>query len=295
MEHKYICNNINCRTSFPIIEGVPILINENNSIFNVNDFLAKRNTTLNLQGSRIRKALALLVPNLSANIKAKNNYNKFASLLLTQSSVPKVLVIGGSILGKGMDVLARENGIELVETDVSFGPRTGLICDAHDIPFADESFDGVIIQAVLEHVVDPYRCVEEIHRILKFQGLVYAETPFMQQVHMGRYDFTRFTHLGHRRLLRSFDEIESGAVAGPGVALAWAYQYFLLNFVESKIMRDIIKIFARATSFYLKYFDYLSIDKPGTLDSASGYYFIGRKANNILSDRELIKLYRGAM
>ncbi len=41
-----------------------------------------------------------------------------------------------------------------------------LICDAHDIPFADRSFDGVIVQAVLEHVVDPFRCCEEIHRVL---------------------------------------------------------------------------------------------------------------------------------
>ena len=66
--------------------------------------------------------------------------------------------------------------------------------------------------------------------MLKGRGVVYAETPFMQQVHMGPYDFTRFTHSGHRRLFRRFEEVESGAVCGPGMALAWAYQYFLLSF-----------------------------------------------------------------
>ena len=30
-----------------------------------------------------------------------------------------------------------------------------------------ETFDCVIIQAVLEHVLDPKRCVKEIHRVLK--------------------------------------------------------------------------------------------------------------------------------
>jgi ubiquinone/menaquinone biosynthesis C-methylase UbiE len=49
-----------------------------------------------------------------------------------------------------------------------------MIFDAHDIPIEDGSFDGVIILAVLEHVADPYRYSEEIYRVLKDQGVVYA-------------------------------------------------------------------------------------------------------------------------
>jgi hypothetical protein len=116
----------------------------------------------------------------------------------------------------------------------------------------------------------------------------------MQQVHFGRYDFTRFTHLGHRRLFRRFEEIESGAVCGPGMALAWSYQYFLVSFTSSRILKSFLRIFANLTSFYLKYFDYYLINKPGTFDAASGYYFIGRKSEQVLSDRDLIKMYKGA-
>jgi len=144
-------------------------------------------------------------------------------------------------------------------------------------------------------VTDPYKCVEEIHRVLKPQGLVYAETPFMQQVHLGRYDFTRFTHLGHRRLFRRFEEIHSGAMCGPGMALAWAYRYFLLSFARSKLLRAFLTVFSSLTAFYFKYFDHFLINKPGALDAASGYYFIGERSDRILSDRELIRLYRGAM
>jgi len=183
----------------------------------------------------------------------------------------------------------------LVATDVSFGPLTVLVCDAHDIPFEDETFDGVIVQAVLEHVVDPYRCVEEIYRVLKQRGLVYAETPFMQQVHMGRYDFTRFTHSGHRRVFRRFDEVASGPVAGPGMALAWSYEYFLLSFTTSRPLRGVLRGFARLTSFYLKYFDYYLVGRPATIDAASGFYFLGRKAQGVLPDRELIQYYKGAL
>jgi SAM-dependent methyltransferase len=178
---------------------------------------------------------------------------------------------------------------------VSFGERTRLICDAHDIPFQDGSFDGVIAQAVLEHVVDPYRCVEEIHRVLKKKGMVYAETPFMQQVHGGRYDFTRFTLLGLRRLFRWFEEIDSGAVGGPGMALAWSYQYFLLSFSPSKTWRRAIRVFTCFTSFFLKYFDHFLIDKHSALDAASCFFFMGIKAEQVLSDTDLIRLYRGGI
>lgn len=270
------------------------MINEKDSIFAIEDFTTLRNTTFNLQRSKLKEKLRQFIPAISNNVKAKQNYPKFVSLLFSKTSNPKVLVIGGSILGQGMESLTQNDSIELVETDVSFGPCTKLICDSHDIPFENESFDGVIVQAVLEHVTDPYRCVEEIQRVIKKQGFVYAETPFIQQVHMGRYDFTRFTHLGHLRLFRKFTVIDSGAVCGPGMALAWSYQYFLLSFTTSKILRALIKVFSNLTSFYLKYFDYFLIEKAGAYDASSGYFFMGKKDDRMLSDKELIKLYKGA-
>ena len=291
--NRYSCEDPGCAAVFPIIDGIPIVINDKASIFSIDDFISQRSTTFNLRKNMFKKLLAGIIPEISINVKAKQNYEKLNDLLKNRSAKPKVLVIGGSILGKGIKSLAASNELELVETDVSFGPRTKLICDAHDIPFCDESFDCVIVQAVLEHVVDPYRCVEEIYRVLKKQGLVYSETPFMQQVHMGRFDFTRFTHLGHRRLFSNFDELESGAACGPGTALAWSYQYFLRSFAVSRTAVSLVRAFACFTSFFLKYFDYYLIDKPGVFDAAAGYYFMGRKSSSRLPDRELITLYKG--
>ena len=51
---------------------------------------------------------------------------------------------------------------------------------------------------------------------------------------------------------------------------------------------------ARLTLFWLKYFDIGLIDRPATYDAASGFFFLGRKSEKILSDRELVMLYRGA-
>jgi SAM-dependent methyltransferase len=298
MDEHFVCTRSACGGRFPVVGGVPILINEQASVFSTNDFILQRNTTFNLQptfSERLLQGLLRCLPDISNPVGTSLHYAKFGDSLLALTSTPRVLIVGGSILGQGMETLAARPGFEFVAADVSHGPLTAVICDAHDIPFEDETFDGVIVQAVLEHVVDPHRCVTEIHRVLKPRGCVYAETPFMQQVHMGRYDFTRFTHSGHRRMFRHFDEIASGPVCGPGMALAWSYQYFLLSFTTSRVLRGMIRAFARLTSFYLKYADYYLIDKSAAFDAASGFFFIGRKAGNILGDRELITYYRGAI
>ncbi|MEY2832209.1 MAG: hypothetical protein RLZZ574_1467, partial [Cyanobacteriota bacterium] len=221
-------------------------------------------------------------------------YQQFTELLLQRSDRPKVLIIGGGTVGQEAESLFSTPGMEIIETDVVLTSRIDIICDAHQLPFADNSFDGVVVQAVLEHVLDPSICVEEVYRVLNDGGLVYSETPFMQQVHLGKYDFTRFTHLGHRRLFRKFKEVSSGAVCGPGMALNWSLQYFFLSFVKSSAARNIVKALTRLAFFWLKYFDYYLINKPGTFDSASSYYFLGRKSETVLSDEELLKLYRGA-
>lgn len=278
-------------------DGTPILINEANSVFRIEEICCDRSTRAGdgakIVGQCLRAAYRLV--SISKNWVAERNYKLFRVQLLERSPRPRVLVLGSGTRGEGFDALKLGGMIDLVTSDVYLGFDTELVCDAHDIPFEAESLDGIVIQAVLEHVVDPVRCVSEIYRILKPGGLVYAETPFMQQVHMGRYDFTRFTHLGHRRLFRQFAEIDSGLNGGPGMALAWAYQYFLTSFFLAQWARRAAEIFAHLTSFWLKYLDKCLISKPGGFDAASGFYFLGRKADSPLSDRDLIGLYRGAM
>lgn len=288
IESAVTCSNDRSHR-FPIVEGIPVLIDEGASVFSIADFEHRAATYFKPVGGVARLAKAL-VPEIGVNLHTADNYRRLKDLLLAREPAPRILILGGSILGEGVDHLLDERFV-VVDSDVAFGPRTKLICDAHTIPFADGSFDCVIAQAVLEHVADPQRVADEVFRVLKPAGYVYAETPFMQQVHGGCYDFTRFTYLGHRRLFRRFDQVAAGAAGGPGMALAWSYRYFLLSIVRGAAWRNVVKALSAATSFFLKYADRWVADSPAGLDAASGFYFLGTKSDRILSDRDLLKLY----
>ena len=69
----------------------------------------------------------------------------------------------------------------------------------------------------------------------------------------------------------------------------------MVSFARSRRIRSALQLFARLTSFYLKYADYYLINKAGALDAASAYYFIGTKSDHALSDQQIVALYRGAL
>ncbi len=288
------CADPACCITYPVVNDVPVLINDSASVFSRAAIAGRVSPTTEPRWLRLKKRLDHALPTLGKNLGSKENFEHFGELLLERVSNPVVLVVGGRIPGQGFEALISQPAIRLVETDVSFGPRTQVVCDAHDLPFPNGAFDGVVIQAVLQYVADPARCVQEIERVLKPWGLVYSESAFMQQVVNGCCDFTRFTHLGVRRLFGRFRELRSGPVGGPGMALAWAAHYFLLSFASHKPARRAIHAVALLTLFWLKYFDPLLRNKPGTYDAASGFFFLGERAKHPLPDSQLVTLYRGA-
>jgi SAM-dependent methyltransferase len=82
--------------------------------------------------------------------------------------------------------------------------------DIHQLPFRNETFDGVLCIEVLEHVPDPSQAVSELHRVLRPGGVMLLTVPFMLGYHgkIGDYDdFFRFTDDGLYLLLREFKSV----------------------------------------------------------------------------------------
>jgi SAM-dependent methyltransferase len=207
-----------------------------------------------------------------------------------------VLLVGAGGQRSAIAAALRREDVTIVATDIDPESDVDVICDATTLPFADGSFDGVVSTAVLEHVTDPTAAVAEIARVLRSRGLVYTEVPFMQQVHEGAYDFTRYTMAGHRRLMRAFDELGSGAVAGPATALVWSLEHFALALVGSRRrLRPLAKATVRLLLGWIAVADRWLAPRPAGLDAASCTWFLGRRRDaRPVGDAEVVAGYRGA-
>jgi len=71
----------------------------------------------------------------------------------------------------------------VVNYEIVAYPTTDVLGVGEELPFKDNSFDVVISVAVLEHVRYPWRCADEIARVLKSGGTLVAMVPFLQPLH----------------------------------------------------------------------------------------------------------------
>ena len=65
--------------------------------------------------------------------------------------------------------------------------------DGVNIPYKSDFFDFVIFTETVEHVEQPNKLKQDIHRVLKKKGKVLITVPFLFAEHEMPYDFRRFT------------------------------------------------------------------------------------------------------
>ena len=106
---------------------------------------------------------------------------------------------GGLVLdcgaGSKSDYLEHVYNLEIVP----YG-STDILAVGEYLPFKDDTFDAVLSVAVLEHVRDPFRCAEEITRVLKPGGDLLCAIPFMSPLHGYPHHYFNATPQGHLRL-----------------------------------------------------------------------------------------------
>jgi len=290
---ELVCLAAACAARYPMINGRPILINEANSLFRMDDYRERGGvTTMDLRslediplGARLKRIVRSLLPSKSISM---TDFSAEDALRYIGERKPyaRVLVIGA---GDAAFACQSESQMEIVYSDVALGPLTDLVADAHDLPFQGNTFDAVVAVAVLEHVLDPPRVVAEITRALKPDGFIYSVAPFMQQVHMGCYDFQRFSERAHRWLWRDYDEVKSGVANGNGMAVVWATEYFLRQYPGLSLLTVPVRILLQP----LLWADRAFGPRRATFDGASAFYFLGSRSARPLEMRTLVAGYRG--
>jgi SAM-dependent methyltransferase len=73
--------------------------------------------------------------------------------------------------------------------------------DGNIFPFADDSFDSVLCNQVLEHVFNPNEFLAEISRVLKPGGKLLLTVPFVWDEHEQPYDYARYSSFGLHALI----------------------------------------------------------------------------------------------
>lgn len=96
-------------------------------------------------------------------------------------------------------------GHEFIGCDIRDGPGVDRIEDVHALGFADGAVATILCLETLEHVSDPIRAVEEMHRVLAPGGVLAISSLMFFPIHEHPWDFWRFTPEGFARLLEPFE------------------------------------------------------------------------------------------
>jgi len=147
-----------------------------------------------------------------------------------------------------------------------------VVCDLAALPFADGSIDGVISEAVLEHVPDPAAHVAEMLRVLRPGGRVHCYFPFMQAFHASPHDYSRLTIPGLLHLFEAFADRRAWVASGPTSGLIWTLQEWIAiagSFGSERLYRALVPLTWVLSP--LKYLDKVLIKHPAAHTIASGF------------------------
>lgn len=147
------------------------------------------------------RSLDFLTPDLrdrfriddTANVSS-HEYDGDAQSLIRETTDGFILDCGAGLRGTYYDHVVNYEICDYDTTDVR-----GV---AERLPFRDGVFDAAFSFNVLEHVVDPFACANELARVLKPGGRLYCVVPFLQPYHAYPHHYYNMTAQGVANLFR---------------------------------------------------------------------------------------------
>jgi len=129
------------------------------------------------------------------------------------------------------------------------GNKPDIFGSALNLPIKDNSIDTIFSSQVLEHVPNPNKMINEIHRVLKEGGICILTTHMANPLHGEPHDYFRFTKYGLKQLFKEFSKIEKieengGALLSISQFIIWGLSEKLpkiINFIIIPFLNLIIK------------------------------------------------------
>jgi SAM-dependent methyltransferase len=86
--------------------------------------------------------------------------------------------------------------------DNSKSPFVDILHDLNTpLPLSESTFDTAILSDVLEHIYKPEQLLAEINRILRVNGTLLLNVPFMYWLHEKPYDYFRYSEFALTKML----------------------------------------------------------------------------------------------
>lgn len=265
-----VCKN---NHTFNVINNVPILLSKNSKITIRKSLATKSARSMRSEYELSKKTMLkqfiktiTTVPNVSIEMfDSQKLFDK-----VTQNEDPKLFVVS---IGGG----PFRDRKTIINLNIDIYPNVEIVGDAHNLPFKNNSLDGVVINAVLEHLEYPELAVQEIYRVLKKGGYVIAETPFLQHYHGYPSHFQNYTLTGHNYLFRQFKILESGAIVGPFSTIVTLIMNLPEDLITNKYVRKITLYFLGLILLPLRYIDVFFKKNPNIFKITGGVYLFAQK------------------
>jgi SAM-dependent methyltransferase len=155
------------------------------------------------------------------------------------ASKNRILDVGGqnslSRSRKQLNSLGHNPNSTVVCTDIHPEYKPDIVDDICNTAIKPDSFDGVYCDAILEHVQEYWKAIDNIHDIIKEDGEAFFYVPFMFHFH-DLMDYHRFTFTEVARMLGKFSQVKI-FVPGETDGFGWIFWYVVTMTTVGKYKR----------------------------------------------------------
>jgi len=151
------------------------------------------------------------------------------NVLTKLDTIERAAVRHNALAGRVLNIGSKNVrlGNQCTNLDIVAGPQVDVVGDAHKLAeyFPGGSFDTVVLSAVLQYCIEPRRVIEQAWQMLRADGILLIDAPFLQPYCPDGPDLWRFTGDGLRRLCEPYFTILELKTSIPGgSALAFICQ-----------------------------------------------------------------------
>ena len=113
--------------------------------------------------------------------------------------------------------------------------KADILADLNEpLPIQSEVADTVMSLSVMEHLREPQVFLNEAHRILKPDGSMVLQVPFMWWVHEAPYDFYRYTRYGLQYMFEKAGFTDITIYSQTGFWVMWTLKF---NYQTTRLVR----------------------------------------------------------